>query len=61
MHNIDEGGCRVLASVSRVLGQTDVAQEAEARAKTLSPKRQTSAAYSEDNLAALARPAMEGT
>lgn len=58
-HNIDEGGCRVLASVSRELGQTDVAQEAEARAKTLSPKQQTSAAYSENNLAARSRAAIE--
>ncbi len=59
-HNIDEGDCRVLASVSRELGQTDVAQEAEARAKTLASKRQTSAAFSEDNLVARARPAIEG-
>lgn len=59
-HNIDEGDCRVLASISRELGQTDVAQEAEARAKTLAPKRPTSAAYSEDNLAARSRLAIEG-
>lgn len=59
-HNIDENDCRALASVLRELGQTDVAQEAEARAKTFSSKRQTSAAYSEDNLAARVRPALEG-
>lgn len=59
-HEIDEGDCRVLASVSRELGQTDVAREAEARAKTFASKRQTSAAYSEDNLAARARPALVG-
>jgi molecular chaperone DnaK len=60
-HNIDEGDCRALASVLRELGQTDVAQEAEARVKTFASKRQTSAAYSEDNLAAWDRPALEGT
>lgn len=60
-HTIDEGDCLLLARVSRELGQTDIAQEAEARAKTFSSKRPTSAAYSEDNLVARARPAIEGT
>lgn len=58
--DIDEGDCHVLASVSRELGQTDVAQQAEARARTFASKRQVSPAYSEDNLAARARPALEG-
>ncbi|MCW1919226.1 Hsp70 family protein [Rhodobacter sp. KR11] len=60
-HRIDESGCRILTTVSRDLGQTDLAREAEARARTLASPRSTSAAYSEDNLAGLARPPLQGT
>jgi molecular chaperone DnaK len=59
-HTIDEGDCRALANISRELGQTEVAREAEARARTFAARRQTSAAYSEDNLAGLAGAALQG-
>jgi BRCT domain type II-containing protein len=57
---IDENECRMLANISRELGQTEMAQEAEARAKTFTNRHPSSAAYSEDNLVGRNRSFVEG-
>lgn len=57
-HKIHSGDCRTLARVARDLGQTDLAQKAEARAKTHTGEQGCSSPYSEKNLLGLTSPGL---